>query len=216
MGNSTPTSSPPTRVADSPKSRGDVDFNDPRFGVSPTALGIRIEYLDEFIESLGGNERFLGMSVLEVDKEILAPLRLQHESSLCSLLLHQNQRAVGIAGVYVTCSCKTTITSVFQMTKQYNELFKTGKCLFLELVEALKHKFQHIAGDIGIFVWLECFVGFQQSEMTIRGCGIIFAESLKFFDKLTLLRIPYNPYSHITKDWIVEGISVKCVMNICT
>lgn len=74
----------------------------------------------------------------------------------------------------------------------------------MELVEALKNEFQ----QANIYVWLDCFVDFKRPSMTLTSCRALFQEALHVFGRLILIRIPFNPYNHISKEWILEEITV--------
>ena len=45
--------------------------------------------------------------------------------------------------------------------------------------------------------------------MTFTSCRDVFQEALKVLDQLVLIRIPFNPYNHMSKEWIIEHITVK-------
>lgn len=85
--------------------------NDPKFTASHTVLGIRLEYLQELILSLGGTDKFIGMSIMDVEREFFRPMREETKMSLCLDILQRNSAAVGISEIFVTCSCKSIFCS---------------------------------------------------------------------------------------------------------
>jgi hypothetical protein len=156
----------------------------PRILVKSTSLGLSLPYIEEFVNRCGGNANFVGLSILDVNNTFLVPFRDEYKVSLCSLLREQKHEHVGVSSVYICCS---------------------WNCQFLELIESLQHYFGHSST---VYIWVEIFTDFTRSDMSYPACRDIFLESLKFYDKITLIRIPYNPYNHISKEWILNEISV--------
>lgn len=96
-------------------------------------LGIRISFLDEFIEKAGGRNMLNGVSTATVCEKIVKPMTDKEKSSLCSLLLSQNNPLVGQANVLIIHSYQS---------------------IFIEVVDIIK---LHFINQPDIIIWFDLF-----------------------------------------------------------
>ena len=107
--------------------------------------GIKVSYLEQFINDIGGRERLQAKTTTDVCNDYLKPLTEATQSSLCDFLRHTQHEAYGEkAGVFISHAWRYT---------------------FLDVVEALRY---HFRDGLDTVIWFDFFSNNQHKATTLE------------------------------------------------
>jgi hypothetical protein len=140
-------------------------------------LGVKVSFLQEFVDACGGKEVIANFTISEVCEIFVTPFTKSCKLSLCDLLYQSNHTGVGKASVFI---CHT-----------YN-----GK--FMDLVDGLQRQF---AGAEDTVIWLDVFSvnqhpsvpkgfywWFETFQQAIEQCGHTVMVLSPWYDPVQLKR----------------------------
>lgn len=148
--------------------------------------GIRLSFLDQFLDLCNGREKLEGLSTEDVCREIVKPTTKQLQSSYCDWLKSENHPGFAeIATVFISHAWK----------------FK-----FLDVVDAL---YEHFGDDQGkrdqTVIWFDVFSVNQHdlSKKDFNWWDKIFKSAIKQFGRTVMVLAPWNDPLPLRRAWCI-------------
>lgn len=147
-------------------------------------LGVKLSFIDEFIEFCDGKSRFEDLTTTDVCENFVKPITNDAKCSFCELLEHSNHPAVGIASIFVSHAW------------QYK---------FLEVIEALKY---HFRDNMDTVVWFDLFSNNQHKAISLNfeWWSGTFRSAIAQFGHTVMVLAPWNNPIPLTRAWCLFEI----------
>jgi tetratricopeptide (TPR) repeat protein len=146
-------------------------------------LGVRLDYLNQFINSFGGEAQFSKLTTTDVCEKFVKPLTLKSQLSMCEFLQSQKSPMVGVANVFISHAWKYE---------------------FLEVVAALHTHFPPERAN-ELVIWFDLFSNNQHlaPNLTFDWWSNTFKSAIDQFHYTVVIFCPWNDPIPLTRAWCI-------------
>jgi tetratricopeptide (TPR) repeat protein len=141
--------------------------------------GVRLSFLEQFLEECGGRSALEGLSTTEVCERFIKPVTESSQSSYCDFLRELKHEAVCEATVFISHAWK------------YN---------FLDVVDSLAHHFRQ---TLDVVVWFDLFSNNQHKavELDFSYWATTFRSAIESFGRTVMVLAPWDHPIPLTRAW---------------
>ena len=153
--------------------------------------GVKVSYLNEFLEAIGGREKLEGLTTTKVNEQFQMPITAKTKSSMCQLLKHINHPAVGESQVFISHAWR------------YN---------FLNVIDALLYHFRNEPDTI---IWFDVFSNNQHKigNLEYDFFETNFRENVDRMKRTVLVSSPWNNPIPYTRAWCIFEMYATAITN---
>lgn len=147
-------------------------------------LGVKLSFVEEFIEFCNGRQRFDDLTTTDVCENFIKPLTSDAKCSFCEMLEHSNHPAVGVATVFIS---------------------HAWKYRFLDVIEALQY---HFKDSPDIVIWFDLFSNNQHKAISLdfNWWSNTFKTAIAQFGRTVMVLAPWNNPIPLTRAWCLFEI----------
>jgi hypothetical protein len=141
--------------------------------------GVRLSFLDEFLDECGGRSALEDLTTTEVCEKFIKPVTESSESSYCEFLRELKHEAVAEATVFIS---------------------HAWKYKFLEVVDSLA---QHFLQTPEVVVWFDLFSNNQHKavELDFSYWATTFQSAIQRFGRTVMVLAPWDHPIPLTRAW---------------
>ncbi len=144
-------------------------------------LGVKLSYLDEFIDKCGGQRKLKGLCTTDINEKFVKPMTEEKKISLCGMLQDEKHGSVGHATIFVSHAW------------QYE---------FLNVVNALQY---HLRETPHVVIWFDLFSINQHDtkKWSQNWWSTTFMSEIKEIGHTVMVMSPWNDPLPYTRTWCV-------------
>lgn len=140
--------------------------------------GVRLEYLDAFVEKYGGRAKLTGLTTTDVCEQYVKP---KHTKSICEHLLDEDSPMVGTAACFIS---------------------HAWSYAFLDTVDAIKHHFEALK-QTDVIIWFDLFSNSQHDTSTkpFAWWSGTFRNAIAKLGSMVMILTPWDKPITLTRAW---------------
>jgi hypothetical protein len=116
--------------------------------------GVRLSFLDQFLQDCGGRAALEGLTTTEVCDQFIKPMTESSQSSYCDFLREIEHEAVGEATVFISHAWKYNFLDVVDsLTHHFGQTLEAEVVVWFDLFSNNQHK----AVDLDFSYWATTF-----------------------------------------------------------